>query len=76
MHDISDRIQREDQLRGALDEAEQSRVDLEAFNHFSVDRELRMVDLKTEVNNLLVDNGSESKYDVSDDEELQLGGSS
>lgn len=76
MHDISDRIQQEDQLRGALDEAEQSRVDLEAFNHFSVDRELRMVDLKTEVNNLLVDNGSESKYDVSDDEELQLGGSS
>ena len=76
MHDISDRIQREDQLRRALDEAEQSRVDLEAFNHFSVDRELRMIDLKVEVNNLLVDNSSEARYDVSDDEELQLGGSS
>ncbi len=69
LHDISEQMKREERLQTALNEAEESREALEAFNHFSVDRELRMVDLKREINSLLEDGGEPPRYDVSEDAE-------
>lgn len=69
MHDITERKAQEAKLHDALETAEKNRHDLEAFNHFSVDRELRMVTLKEEINGLLEADGKEPKYVVGDEAE-------
>lgn len=38
--------------------------ELERFNNLTVDRELKMIDLKKEVNSLLLTNGKDQKYSV------------
>ena len=39
-------------------------TELEEFNRMAVDRELRMVELKKEINNLLTERGLPKKYDI------------
>lgn len=74
LHDSSERNQRETELRKALQEAKESRIELEAFNHFSVDREIRMISLKEEINALLAATGGAPKYVIPDTEsDLEAG---
>ena len=55
--DISRLKQTEEDLNARLEE-------LELFNRLAVGRELEMVELKEEINRLLVENGYESKYEI------------
>ena len=45
-------------------EVQKRMEDLEWFNNVSVGRELKMVDLKMEVNNLLLKLGEQTKYEI------------
>jgi len=45
--------------------------DLERFNRLTVDRELRMIELKKEVNDLLEKAGMEKKYRVGSKEKVE-----
>ena len=55
--DITTRKQAEEALKQKIDE-------LERFNNLTVDRELRMIELKKEVNDLLKQIGTEEKYRI------------
>ena len=44
---------------------EKDTVELHQFNSYFIGRELRMVELKKEINDLLQKNGLEKKYPVS-----------
>lgn len=55
--DISERRQAERELRARL-------IELERFNHATVDRELKMIELKKEINELLVSVGKSEKYKI------------
>jgi PAS domain S-box-containing protein len=57
IEDIDDRKRAEEELRHRMDE-------LERFNNLTVDRELRMVELKKEVNGLLLKAGEKEKYNI------------
>jgi PAS domain S-box-containing protein len=57
IRDITDRKNAEKALKQKIDE-------LEEFNDLTVDRELRMVELKKEVNKLLRESGREEKYKI------------
>ncbi len=59
--DITERKQAEDLLREKIDE-------LQRFHKLTVGRELVMIELKKEVNELLIKNGLEEKYRIADDE--------
>jgi GAF domain-containing protein len=48
----------------ALDQYEEKVFELERFNRFAVDRELRMIELKEEVNQLCQDLGRTKPYDL------------
>ena len=58
--DITERKQAEDLLREKIDE-------LQRFQKLTVGRELVMIELKKEVNKLLIKNGLEEKYRIADD---------
>jgi PAS domain S-box-containing protein len=55
--DITERKQAEDQIRRHLEE-------LERFNKLVIGRELKMIELKEEVNGLLTEGGRPSKYKI------------
>lgn len=65
VRDITDRKRAADALKKKADE-------LQRFNDLMVDREIRMVELKKEINELLVKAGKEEKYVVHDMPEMQL----
>ncbi|MEA1980133.1 MAG: PAS domain S-box protein, partial [candidate division Zixibacteria bacterium] len=48
----------------------QSMADLERFNDMAVNRELRMIELKKEVNDMLLNKGSDAKYSIPVDADL------
>jgi PAS domain S-box-containing protein len=60
--DITTRLRMEENLRKHIEE-------LERFNRLSVGRELRMVELKQEVNSLLLAAGCKEKYRVAEEKE-------
>jgi PAS domain S-box-containing protein len=73
--DITDRKQAEAALRQAKETAESANTaleakvrELEAFNRLAVGREMRMIELKQEINELLAAQGRESEYEVVDAE--------
>jgi hypothetical protein len=55
MIDISERKRLEDELERALNH-------YKGLNEYFLDRELRMMDLKKEINALLIKSGCEQKY--------------
>jgi PAS domain S-box-containing protein len=55
--DITERRQAETKLKEHMDE-------LESFTRLTIDREERMIQLKEEINNLLVKTGREKKYEI------------
>lgn len=59
--DITKQKQIEQELRDNLEE-------LELFNQLTIGREERMIELKEEINTLLLKMGKESKYEIVDDE--------
>jgi len=62
--DITERKQAEEELMKKMN-------DLERFNRLTVDRELRMIELKKEVNDLLEKAGMEKKYRVGSKEKVE-----
>ncbi len=70
-HDITERKQAEEEIRRHAEELSVKNEELEFFNRAAVGRELRMVELKKEVNKLRTQVGEPPRYDV-DFEEEQL----
>ena len=62
--EIRERQKAEEGLRKALAESESMRTEVEQFNRFAVDRELRMIQLKQKVNGLLSEKGENELYDL------------
>jgi PAS domain S-box-containing protein len=60
--DITERKQAEEAVRWHVEELRAANAELERFNRLAVDRELRMVELKQEVNDLLRKAGLSPKY--------------
>ena len=56
----------EEQLRARLIEVESLNEDLATFNRVAIGREERMIELKSEVNELLARLGEEPRYDLSE----------
>ena len=56
-----------EEAESAKCQLEQRVEELDEFNRLAVGRELKMIDLKQEVNGLLNDVGAQKRYDVSDD---------
>lgn len=65
--DITDRKRAEEELRRSMEE-------LDRFNRFAVGRELRMIELKRQINELSQALGREPPYDLSFVEEGSEGG--
>ncbi len=63
-HDITERKRIEEELSRRMEELRVSNEELARFNRAAVDRELRMVDLKKQVNELCVKAGMEPRYKV------------
>ena len=59
---ISERKQAEIQTDAALEELKKKMVEIERFNVLTVNREMRMVELKKEINDLLRKSGQPPKY--------------
>ena len=59
----------EEKLKQTVADLERSNADLARFNRLAVGRELRMIELKRQVNNLSEQLGKEPPYDVSFAEE-------
>ena len=57
IRDISERKKRDNEMREYIRE-------LEILNKVAIDRELRMIELKKEVNNLLIELGRERRYKI------------
>jgi PAS domain S-box-containing protein len=60
--DITERKKREEEIRKYMTELEQ-------FNCLAVDRELKMIALKKEINALLEDQGKEPRYEIAGEED-------
>ena len=52
-------------LQQEIEERRRAQLQLQQFNKFAVGREIRMIELKHEVNELLVARGEKERYDVS-----------
>ena len=63
--DITERFLAEEALVRQRKELERRNADLERFNQLAVGRELRMVELKEEVNKLAINAGLEPPYEIS-----------
>lgn len=64
VHDITERKQSEDRIRNYLEKLHTNNEELTRFNNAMVDRELRMVELKKEVNALCGTAGMPERYRV------------
>lgn len=69
IRDITERKQAERQIQQHLEELRASNDDLESFNNAAVGRELRMIELKNEINELCVQCGQSPRYPLDLDEE-------
>jgi PAS domain-containing protein len=63
--DITERILAEEALARQRKELEKSNAELERFNKLAVGRELRMIELKEQVNKLAEEAGLEPPYEIS-----------
>ena len=63
-HDITERKQAEEQILRHLQELHASNEELERLNRAMVGRELRMIELKKEVNELSIKAGTPPHYQV------------
>ena len=63
--DITERVLAEEALARQRKELEQSNAELERFNKLAVGRELRMIELKEQVNKLAEEAGLEPPYEIS-----------
>ena len=64
LRDVTEDKVSQARLRQAVDDAEDRRRDLEAFNKLAVDRELRMIELKNEVDAARMQAGETPIYEV------------
>jgi len=62
--DITDRKKAEDEIKRYMEELRVSNEELTRFNRAAVDRELRMVELKKEINKLSTESGHPPPYKV------------
>lgn len=65
--DLTERMQAEEELRLAYKELKEKSENLERFHRITVGRELKMVELKKEVNELLEKLGQSKKYEAPDE---------
>jgi PAS domain S-box-containing protein len=65
--DITERKRGEEKLK-------KKNADLERFNRLAVGRELKMIDLKKEINALLEDQGKEPRYEIAGEGNKKKGG--
>jgi len=63
--DITERVRAEEKLKQTVAELERSNADLARFNRLAVGRELRMIELKRQINELSEGLGREPPYDLS-----------
>lgn len=76
MQDISGRRRTEDELRGQTTELLRRNQELERFDHASVGRELEMIRLKRQVNELSLALGQPAPYDLSFADDASADGAS
>jgi PAS domain S-box-containing protein len=69
IHDVTDREWAEEQIQRQIEQLRASNEELERFNNASVGRELRMIELKKEVNELLGRVGEQQRYPLEFGEE-------
>ncbi len=62
--DITEHKQAEDEIKRYMEELRASNNELTRFNRAAVDRELRMVDLKKEINKVCEEAGLPPRYRV------------
>ncbi len=72
--ELAERTQMEEALKQTLTESETTRAELEAFNRSAVNREMRMIELKEQVNNLLTAQGEAPIYQTDTIEEAATHG--
>ena len=60
--DITERQEAEEEIQRNLAELQAKNEELDRFNRVAVDRELRMIELKREINALLVELGRAEKF--------------
>jgi PAS domain S-box-containing protein len=64
LRDITQRAQADSQRQAALEALQQKNDELERFQRITVGREIRMIELKKEVNQLLRQTGQQEKYRI------------
>jgi PAS domain S-box-containing protein len=67
--DITARKRAEEEIRRRMEELRVANEELASFNEVAVGRELRMIELKKEVNAICTQLGKPAKYDVEEEEE-------
>jgi PAS domain S-box-containing protein len=65
IRDITERVRAEEKLKQTVAELERTNAELERFNRLAVGRELRMIELKRQVNELSEQVGKPPPYDLS-----------
>jgi PAS domain S-box-containing protein len=64
MRNITERVKIEEELRKNQENLTQKMIQIERFNNLSVGRELRMVEMKKEINELLIRLGEPPRYRI------------
>jgi PAS domain S-box-containing protein len=63
--EVTDRVQAQQELRQRVEELARANAELEQFNRLAVGREMRMIELKRQVNELAQEMGREPPHDLS-----------